>query len=119
MSINNLQFWLNSVLSLLININQETILDFLNIDGPFNTEDYSYLEGASTISTPVSFETFKLIIQAIWGHYQHGLGFVDIENIAIFILVVRFIFLSKKYNIKTGFFITCIGLGAGYLWLCI
>ena len=33
MSINNLQFWLSSVLSLLININQETILDFLNIDG--------------------------------------------------------------------------------------
>ena len=116
MSINNLQYWLSSVLSLLINLNQETILDFLNIDGPFNTEDYSYLAGASTISTPVSFETFKLIIQAIWGHYQHGLGFVDIENIAIFILVVRFIFLSKKYNVKTGFFITCIGLGAGYLW---
>ena len=116
MSINNLQFWLSSVLSLLININQETILDFLNIDGSFNTEDYSHLAGASPISTPVSFETFKLIIQGIWGHYQHGLGFVDIENIAIFILVVRFIFLSKKYNIKTGFFITCIGLGAGYLW---
>ncbi len=116
MSINNSQFWLSSVLSLLININQESILDFLNIDGSFNTEDYSYLAGASTISTPVSFETFKLIIQAIWGHYQHGLGFVDIENIAIFILVVRFISLSKKYNIKTGFFITCIGLGAGYLW---
>ena len=57
-----------------------------------------------------------MIIQSIWEHYQHGLGFVDIENIALFILVIRFIFLSKKYNIKTGFFITCIGLGAGYLW---
>ena len=116
MSINNLQFWLSSVLSLLININQETILDFLNIDGPFTNEEYSYLDGASTISTPVSSETFKLITEAIWRHYQHGLGFVDIENIAIFILVLRFIFLSRKYNIKTGFFITCIGLGAGYLW---
>ena len=101
MFINNLQFWLSSVLFLLINIDQETILDFLNIDGPFNNEDYSYLVGASTITTPVSFETFKLIIQSIWKHYQHGLGFVDIENIALFILVVRFIFLSKKYNIKT------------------
>ena len=40
----------------------------------------------------------------------------DIENIALFILVIRFIFLSKKYNIKTGFVITCIGLSAGYLW---
>ena len=116
MFINNLHFWLSSVLSLLINIDQETILDFLGIDGPFTTEDYSDLLGASQISTPVSVETFKLIIQSIWEHYQHGLGFVDIENIALFILVIRFIFLSKKYNIKTGFLITCIGLGAGYLW---
>jgi len=116
MFINNLQFWLSSVLSLLINIDQETILDFLGIDGPFqtNTEDYSNLFGQ--ISTPVSSETFKLIIRSMWEHYQHGLGFVDIENIAIFILVIRFIFLSKKYNIKTGFIITCIGLSAGYLW---
>ena len=79
MSVNNLQFWLSSVLSLLINIDQETILDFLGIDGPFNTEDYSYLLGASQISTPVSAETFQLIIRSIWEHYQHGLGFVDIE----------------------------------------
>ena len=43
MFINNLQFWLSSVLSLLINIDQETILDFLGVDGPFNNEDYSYL----------------------------------------------------------------------------
>jgi hypothetical protein len=40
MFINNLHFWLSSVLSLLINIDQETILDFLGIDGPFNNEDY-------------------------------------------------------------------------------
>ena len=62
MLINNLQFWVSSVLSLLININQETILDFLNIDGPFNTEDYSNLFKASQISTPVSIETFALVL---------------------------------------------------------
>lgn len=118
MFINNLHVWLTIVLSLLINIDQETILDFLGIEGRFNTnnEDYSILVGTSQISTPVSFETFKLITESIWDHYQHGLGFVDIENIALFILVIRFIFLSRKYNIKTGFIITCIGLGAGYLW---
>jgi hypothetical protein len=105
MFINNLQLWLSSGLFSLINIDQETILDFLNIDRPFNNEDYSYLVGASTITTPVSFETSKLIIQSIWAHYQHGLGFVDIENIALFILFVRFIFLSKKYiNIFTKHF---------------
>jgi len=53
---------------------------------------------------------------AFWQHYQHGLGFVDVENFSIFILVLRFIFLSRKYNIKTGFIITSIGLSAGYLW---
>jgi len=114
MFINNLQFWLSSVFSLLITIDQETILDFLGINGPFNTEPDLY--GSSQISTPISSETFKLIIRPFWEHYQHGLGFVDVENVAIFILVIRFIFLSRKYNVKTGFFITCIGLGAGYLW---
>ena len=117
MFINNLYFWLSSVLSLLISIDQETILDFLGIEGPsFNTEDYVYLFGNSSVSTPVSLKTFSLIIQSIWQHYQHGLGFVDVENFALFILVIRFIFLSKKYNIKTGVFITGIGLVAGYLW---
>jgi hypothetical protein len=116
MFINNLQLWLSSVLSLLINIDQETILDYLGIEGPFSTADYSDLLGDIPISTPVSSETFKLITQALWEHYQHGLGFVDVENIALFVLILRFIFLSKKYNIKTGFLITCIGLGAGYLW---
>ena len=116
MLINNLHFWFSSFFSLLINIDQETLLDFLGIEGPFNSEDYSHLFQLTQVSTPISFETFKLIVNSLWEHYQHGLGFVDIENIAIFILVIRFIFLSKKYNIKTGFFITCIGLAAGYLW---
>ena len=117
MFIHNLQFWLNSVLSLLINIDQETILDFLGIESTtITSEDYSYLFGTSEISTVVSFETFKLILKEVWKYYQHGLGFVDIENIALFILIIRFLYLSKKYNIKTGFLITCISLGAGYLW---
>ena len=51
MFINNLQFWISSVLSLLININQETILDFLGIDDPFN---YSNSFGAC--EQPIEFE---------------------------------------------------------------
>jgi len=116
MFISNLQFLLSSILSLSILIDQETILDFLEIDQSFNTTQYQSLHGDYSISTPVSSETFKLIMQAFWKHYQHGLGFVDVENFAIFILVLRFIYLSRKYNIKTGFFITCIGFSAGYLW---
>ncbi len=103
MVISNLYFWLSSVLSLLIIIDQETILDFLDIEIPFNSEDYSYLFGDSIVSTPISLQTFKLITQTIWEHYQHGLGFVDIENLAIFILVIRFIFLPESIMLKLGF----------------
>ena len=114
MLINNLYFWFNSIFFLSITIDQEIEFNFFfGKEGILNIFGDPYL---SQILTPISFETFKLVINSLWEHYQHGLGFVDIENIAIFILVVRFIFLSKKYNIKTGFFITCIGLGAGYLW---
>jgi len=74
MFINNLHFWLSSVLSLLINIDQETILDFLGIDGTFNTEDYSYLFETTQVSTPVSFQTFKLIIQSILGSLSTWIG---------------------------------------------
>jgi hypothetical protein len=116
MLINNLLLWFRSIFSLLITIDQETLLNFLGIERRFNSEDYYSLITINEASTPISFKTFQLIIQSLWEHYQHGLGFVDIENITVFILVIRFIFLSKKYNIKTGFFITCIGLGASYLW---
>ena len=116
MFINNLQFSLNNIVSLLITIDQETILDFLEIEQPLTTTQYQNLGDSYPISTSVSSETFKLIMRAFWRHYQHGLGFVDVENFAIFILVLRFIFLSRKYNIKTGFIITAIGFSAGYLW---
>ncbi len=65
MIINSLHFWLSSVLSLLINIDQETILNFLNIEDPFTNEEYNTLLGVVNVSTPVSLETFKLIIQSI------------------------------------------------------
>jgi len=111
MFINNLQFLLSNILSLLIIIDQETILNFFGINIPFNFES-----GLAPISTPISSETFELLIRGLWEHYRHGLGFVDIENIAIFILVLRFIFLSRKYNIKTAFIITIIGLSAAFVW---
>ena len=47
---------------------------------------------------------------------QDGLTIVDIENALFFILFVRFIILALRYNLRTSFYITCIGLFAGYLW---
>jgi hypothetical protein len=40
----------------------------------------------------------------------------DIENVLFFIIFVRFVIFVFRYNLKTSFYITCIGLFAGYLW---
>ena len=116
MLINNLYFWLHNIFFLLINLQEITLDFFFGQQGFSNSSITVDNVTFHPISTPIVFETFKSIINSFWDYYQHGLGFVDIENIAIFILVTRCIFLSIKYNIKTGFLITCIGLGAGYLW---
>jgi hypothetical protein len=67
-------------------------------------------------STDVTLETFRLIIQGLWEKIQNGLTLADIENVLFFILFVRFVILAIRYNLKTSFYITCIGLFAGYLW---
>lgn len=103
---------------LLINIDQETILNFFGIQDPNNFGDASYssLNELAPISTEVSFGTIKLIFAGLLERYQDGLGLTDIENIILFITFVRFIILALKYNIKTSFYICCIGLVAGGLW---
>ena len=67
-------------------------------------------------SKDVSLETFRLIIEDLWEKVQSGLTLADIENILFFILFLRFVILAIRYNLKTSFYITCIGLFAGYLW---
>jgi len=47
---------------------------------------------------------------------QVGLDLAMIDRTLFFIVVIRFIILSIKYNLKTSFYITCISLFAGYLW---
>ena len=103
---------------LLINIDQETILNFFGIQDPNNFGDASYnsLTDLAPVSTDVSLGTLKLIFEGLLERYQDGLGLVDIENIIIFISVIRFILLALKYNIKTSFYICCIGIFAGGLW---
>jgi hypothetical protein len=67
-------------------------------------------------STEVSLDTFRLIVQGLWEKIQDGLTLADIENVLFFILFIRFVILAIRYNLKTSFYITCIGLFAGYLW---
>ena len=110
------------LLSLLIHIDQETVLKWFGLEDP-NSRDvyqsaYDYELSVSNFetSTDVSLETFRLIIDGLWSKIQDGLTLSDIENVLFFILFIRFVILTVRYNLKTSFYITSIGLFAGYLW---
>jgi len=101
------------LLLLLINIDQETVLNWFGIEDPRRQVfDISNFEP----SPDVSLDTFRIIIQGLWDKIQDGLTLADIENVLFFILFLRFVILAVRYNLKTSFYITCIGLFAGYLW---
>lgn len=111
------------LLFLLINIDQETVLNWFGIEDPTNREMYPAVEGGYDLnavnfepSTDVSLTTFRLILQGLWDKVQDGLTLADIENVLFFILFIRFVILALRYNLKTSLYITCIGLFAGYLW---
>ena len=113
------------VLLLLINLDQETVLNWFGIKSLNNQNVFDQISEGNSVnilpnqveySSPISFETLKLIIGGLWDKVQEGLTLTDIENILFFILFIRFIILAIRYNLKTSFYITCIGLFAGYLW---
>jgi len=115
--------YLFRVLFLLINIDQETVLNWFGIkDLPKQefqqtlNDGYDFNVANFEPSTEVSLTTFKLIIEGLWDKIQDGLTLADIENVLFFILFIRFVILAIRYNLKTSFYITCIGLFAGYLW---
>ena len=115
--------YLFRLLLLLINIDQETVLNWFGIEDPTNQKFPQAADQGSELtisnfepSTNVSLETFRLIIEGLWEKVQDGLTLADIENVLFFILFIRFIILTLRYNLKTSFYITCIGLFAGYLW---
>jgi Uncharacterised protein family len=112
--------YLFRLLLLLINIDQETVLNWFGMENPTNQE---ILERGSDFnlsnfepSTAVSLDTFGIIVEGLWEKIQEGLTLADIENVLFFILFLRFVILAIRYNLKTSFYITCIGLFAGYLW---
>jgi hypothetical protein len=117
--------YLFRLLLLLINIDQETVLKWFGVENLNNQNIFSQtLEGdninLSNIevgsASTVSLETLRLIVDGLWQRVQDGLTLADIENILFFILFIRFVILAIRYNLKTSFYITCIGLFAGYLW---
>ena len=106
---------------LLINIDQKTVLNWFGIEDPTIHETHNVIANSSNFSniepsTNISINTLGLLIEGFVDKIQDGLTIVDIENTLFFILFVRFIILAIRYNLKTSFYITCIGLFAGYLW---
>ena len=115
--------YLFRLLLFLINIDQETVLNWFGVEDRANQEilqaaGNGYALDLSNIepSTDVSLNTLRLIVQGLWEKIQDGLTLADIENVLFFIIFVRFVILALRYNLKTSFYITCIGLFAGYLW---
>jgi hypothetical protein len=117
--------YLFRLLLLLINIDQETVLNWFGIEDPTTREirqaiesgyDFNLSNIEPVPNTNVSLDTCRLIVQGLWEKIQDGLTLADIENVLFFILFVRFLILALRYNLKTSFYITCIGLFAGYLW---
>ena len=108
------------ILLLLINIDQETVLNWFGVESPKHTTILNDNVNLSSIqvqpSSAISIDTLKLIVSGLWERVQDGLTLADIENILFFILFIRFVILAIRYNLKTSFYITCIGLFAGYLW---
>jgi hypothetical protein len=108
------------LLFLLINIDQETVLNWFGIEAPTSetllTDNVKLSAMETTPASSISTETFQLVIEGLWRHVQEGLTLADIENLLFFILFIRFIVLTIRYNLKTSFYITFIGLFAGYLW---
>lgn len=108
------------LLFLMINIDQKTVLNWFGLDESTDQQlDYTIENSINSNASPspeVSFETFRLVIEGLWEKIQTGLSLSDIENVLFFILFIRFLILALKYNLKTSFYITCIGLFAGYLW---
>ena len=111
------------LLLFLINIDQETVLNWFGLEDPINREIRQAIENGYKVdlskiepSPDVSLNTFRLIIEGLWEKVQDGLTLADIENIIFFILFIRFVILALRYNLKTSLYITCIGIFAGYLW---
>ena len=115
--------YLFRLLFILIKIDQEIVLNWFGIKDSSTHEIKQDGENGYDIhllnlesSSNVSLDTFRLIIEGLWEKIQDGLTLADIENVLFFILFARFIILATRYNLKTSFYITCIGLFAGYLW---
>jgi len=127
-------YYLFYTILLLLEITQETVLNWFNIESPLDqkiteyrelydlipTDNDSYiqqLQQNSESNSAFSLDTLRLVIEGYWEKIRDtGLGLSEIDDIIIVIVLIRLIVLTFRYNIFTGFVITCISMVAGYLW---
>lgn len=127
-------YYLFYTILLLIEITQETVLSWFNIESPLDRKINEYRELYGLIpsdespyiqqlqqeyqSVPAfSLDTLRLIIEGYWERIREtGLGLSEIDDLIVLIIVIRLIILTIRYNIFTGFVITAISVIAGYLW---
>ena len=104
-----------------MHINQNMFLNWFE----FLTNSYDlYIEKISSgmeffnISTlpVIKLETLELILQGLWSDLQSGFCVKDLDQILIFVILLRFVILIYRYNVLTSTVITATGLFAGYLW---
>jgi hypothetical protein len=89
--------YLFRLLLLLINIDQETVLNWFGVEDRANQEisqaaGNGYALNLSNLepSTDVSLNTLRLIVEGLWDKIQDGLTLADIENV----LFSLFLFVS-------------------------
>ena len=76
-----------------------------------STENIKENEELTNLSSFLS-QSLTSLFDTFWIKLSHGLSLSEIENLLFFLLSIRFLILALKYNIKTSFYITCIGLFA-------
>lgn len=127
-------YYLFYTILFLIEITQETVLNWFNIEAPLDRKinEYRQLYGLLPVdaspyiqelqqnyqaSSVFSFDTIRLVIEGYWEKIrQTGLGLSEIDNLIVLIILIRLIVLAFRYNIFTSFIITAISVVAGYLW---
>lgn len=111
---------LNYIFPFLIRINQDTVLGWFGIEGPgYKSAQESFLAGKGYIleSAPIfTIETLKLLINGTWFELKDGLCVADLDRTIVFILIIRFILVSLRYNIRTSTIITMTSAVASYIW---
>ena len=84
----------------MVKINQEMVLNWFGLQDqqiqtfPESINNWSLNEGNITVSSDLSLEAFRIIVQSLWNKYSSGLSLTDIEEILFVIAFIRFLIIA-------------------------